>query len=130
MAQKLPSAPTAAEIDQSTAEYFTRDQDRPGRRRAAQPAEVRKAKSRRRVAAWRVDNDRQKRPESQVLARVALDALLLSLKSLDGVSVREHAVVSRLLVDLHAAGYDLSAVKRDLKRRWQKLHAERLTPGP
>jgi hypothetical protein len=70
---------SVAEIDAARNAYFERDPDRPSGRvrpRSKQAPEILKAKSRLRTAAWRADNDKRGRPESDQVALQFLVCLI------------------------------------------------------
>ena len=107
------------------AEYF-RNPDRPDAsimrpRRQRQPPEVVKAKSRIRVAAWRVEQDRRCAPTTAQIG-AALVAALATTESLDTLTSGEPGIVGRMLVDLQTRGFDLSETLTTLKRLRKRLH--------
>jgi hypothetical protein len=70
---------SVAEIDQARAAYFERNPDRPQgrvRARSRKPADVLKAESRMRTAAWRSQLDKLGRPESDQVALQFLVCLI------------------------------------------------------
>jgi hypothetical protein len=70
---------TVAEIDAARRQYFERSPDRPQgrvRARSRKPAEVVKAESRMRTAAWRDSLDKLGRPESDTVALQFLVSLI------------------------------------------------------
>jgi hypothetical protein len=70
---------TVAEIDAGAAAYFARSPDRPvgrARPRNKKPAEILKAESRMRTAAWRQANDKLGKPESATVGIQLLMCLI------------------------------------------------------
>ncbi|MBB5046963.1 hypothetical protein HNR60_001712 [Rhodopseudomonas rhenobacensis] len=102
-----------------------RSDNRPQSRIATPDAAIsldtpRKAKSRLRVAGWRLQNDQLRRPEAAVIAMALLKAVCTAeQKDFDEASGRILAVA---LLDLHGRGYRLSEareVMRRLRKRWR-----------
>lgn len=119
MAKRTDINEGVAAIDRSTGEFFPRNATRPRKRRVSKPAEppeVRRAKSRRRTAAWRADNDRARRPETSIIQSYWLDALL-ETPGLDDVTTAQHEMVGRMLAALKANGYSVRETLGVLKKR-------------
>ena len=70
---------SVADIDEARSAYFSRNPDRPQgrvRTRSRKPAEILKAESRMRTAAWRADLDKRGRPETNQVATQFLISLV------------------------------------------------------
>ena len=123
-----PIAPqSVAEIDQARAAYFERNPDRPQGRvrvRSRKPAEILKAESRMRTAAWRNQNDGRKRPEAYHCAMQFLASMLVIVRQSGHEGLQDFRETERAfqhaLATLEARGYDkvqAMAVFKRLTRR-------------
>jgi hypothetical protein len=114
---------TVAEIDAAKGAYFERSADRPQgrvRARSRKPAEILKAESRMRTAAWRHENDKQRRPEGFAVAmQFLVSTVSLARESgLDGLDAfrPSEAAFQHALSELVARGFDMEASKAVFRR--------------
>lgn len=87
-----------------------------------QPVDIVRAKTRRRTARWRAENDAAQRPEVSDIALALLHALLRS--NLRDLTADERTLVGAALIDLHQRGYKLSEVLHVCKRVRRRLVSE------
>jgi hypothetical protein len=119
---------TVAEIDAGRRQYFERDPDRPqarARARSKKPDEVKKAESRLRTAAWRHENDKQRRPEGfavamQFLVSTVSLARESGLEGLEAFRPSEQAF-QHALSELVARGFDRQAAEAVFRRLTRRV---------
>ncbi|MDB6166015.1 MAG: hypothetical protein JWQ83_1155 [Lacunisphaera sp.] len=113
-----------ADIRRSSAELFFRNDDRPSTEfvpvRRREDPEIRKAKAQARTAAWRMECDRQRRPESRDVGMALLIALVTSDHLRDMTST-ELRFVGAALADLEARGFDREETKAVMRRLRNRL---------
>ena len=115
---------TVASIDAAKAAYFERNPDRPQgrvRSRTRKPAQVLKAESRIRTAAWRANLDARGRPESSTVAVQFLVSLI--------ETARESGYEAQELPETRAAFDHMFAVmaERGFRRNEVEAVIKRLT---
>jgi hypothetical protein len=113
----------AEEIDNHTQSELFRSGEFARRKGLRQPIEIVRAKSRRRTAAWRVRNDKEKRPEAVLVGMALLRALVRS--DLRRLTTDERGIVRDALIDLHQQGYALVEVLAVCKRLRKRLRASK-----
>jgi hypothetical protein len=113
---------SVASIDADRAAYFTRSPDRPQARviaRSRKAPEIKKAESRLRTAAWRIDLDKRGRPESDTVA-VTLLLCLIDVARESGHEVADMPEVKKafdkLFDTMAERGYQRTEVEAVIKR--------------
>jgi hypothetical protein len=114
---------TVAGIDAARRQYFERSPDRPvgpARTRSRKPAEILKAESRLRTAAWRQANDKLRKPEGFAVAMQFLVSTVSLAREtgLDGLDAfrPSEAAFQHALNELAARGFDREAAKAVFRR--------------
>lgn len=113
---------TADTIDREASDVWFRPGVLGRQKGVRQPESIVRAKSRRRTARWRAQNDQARRPEAATIAMALLRAVV-SVRRLD-LSVEEHGIVGAALVELHAQGYSLGEVLTVCRRLRRRVLAE------
>jgi hypothetical protein len=108
-----------AAIDETRRTEHWRDNDcRPDakafRSRGRVPPEIVRSQTRLRTAAWRNTMDRRKAPDSREIAMALVHALITS--KLSEITRSDRDLIARMLMDLHARGYDVKEAKATLRR--------------
>ena len=118
---------SVAEIDAARQQYFERSPDRPqgrARLRIRKPAEVVKAESRLRTAAWRADLDKRGRPESNAVA-VQLLICLIEVARDAGFDVADLPETKRAFGQLFAVmaqrGFQRTEVEAVIRRMTRRI---------
>jgi hypothetical protein len=113
---------SVASIDADKAAYFSRSSDRPQarvRKLNKKPADVLKAESRFRTAAWRQANDKLGRPESDTVA-LSLLVCLIDVARESGFEVADLPEVKkafdRMFDAMAERGYQRNEVEAVIKR--------------
>jgi hypothetical protein len=131
MAYVDPTIDTIQTIDHVRLTGFQRSGSRPSGKLRRPPSETKKAftraSGRLRTAAYRCNLDRQRKPESSVVAMALLAAVVTrtSSKTFDADSV---AIVSAAFSDLISRGYERSEIEAVFKR-FRKMLVSRQDPG-
>jgi hypothetical protein len=122
---------TAETIDRVRLTSFQRSGSRPVGKLRRPPSETKKALTRAsgrlRTAAYRINLDRNKKPESSVVGMALLAAVVTqtSLKSFDAASV---SIVTAAFADLEQRGYarsEIEAVFRRIRKMLARLIRQR-----
>jgi hypothetical protein len=118
---------TVEHIDAARKAYFERSPDRPQgrvRARSRKPAEIVKAESRLRTAAWRADLDKRGRPESDTVA-VTLLLCLIDVARDSGFEVADLPETKRAFDKVFAVmaerGYQRNEVEAVIKRMTRRV---------
>ena len=112
-------ARTVRQIDETRQTEYFRNDDRPdGRavrpRRSSLHPDVIKAQARVRVAAWRNRQDAMGAPTSSQIGMAMVTALATA--RLDQLTVEDHGLVGRMLIDLQRRGFSVVETKAVLQR--------------
>ena len=113
---------TVDQIDEVRKAYFERSPDRPQgrvRTRSRKPAEILKAESRLRTAAWRADLDKRGRPESNQVALQLLVCLIHVARESDHEVAdlpETKRAFDKLFVVMEERGFQRTEVEAVIKR--------------
>lgn len=118
---------SVADIDEARSAYFSRNPDRPQgrvRTRSRKPAEILKAESRMRTAAWRDSLDKLGRPESDQVA-IQLLVSLIDVARESGFEVQElpetRKAFDRMFAVMEQRGFQRNEVEAVVKRMTRRV---------
>ena len=109
----------AAAIDETRKTEHWRDHDcrpeaRAFRSRGRVDPQIVRSQTRLRTAHWRNQQDRRRAPDSREIGMALLSALITS--KLGEMTYTDKDLVARMLMDLHARGYDVKEARATLRR--------------